>query len=361
MKRVVFILIIATLLPLSCSPKKGEKESESEAAKATFVAEKNPVDTIHLKREDFSRQIVTNGKLRAIRRSDLTFRSTGIIREIHVKNGDFVSKGKIIASLERGMADNKLKLARERLEKAELDYLNDLIGYGYGKDTSAIPKEILKIVKIRSGYNSAVNDLQQSEEELYNTVLYAPFSGKIANIEGRVWQPAGGIFCTLIDDSLFEVEFSLLESELSFIKVGNPVKISPFSESDKIYSGVVSQINPVVDEKGQIKVMATVNNTSGKLMEGMNVKVIAEQILKDRLVVPKGAVVMRDNYDVLFKLNEKSGKAMWTYVKVEMTNTTHHSVMNNEEKNAEINPGDIVIISGNLNLAEGSNVEIKKR
>ncbi len=360
MKRAIFFIIPALLI-ISCAPKGGEKIEEGEAAKANFVAEKNLVDTVVLKRESFNRQIITNGKLRAVKKSDLTFRSSGIISEIYVKNGEFVAKGGKIAQLETLSAQNKLKLAKERMEKAELDFANDIIGYGYGKDTSAVPAEILKVVRIRSGYNSSVNDLRQSEEDLKNTTLYAPFSGKIANIAGREWQPASGAFCTLIDDSRFEVEFSLLESELSFIKVGNTVKVASFSEPEKYYPGVISQINPVVDDKGQIKVMAVVNNSSGKLLEGMNVRVIAEQLLRDKLVVPKSAVVMRDNFDVLFRLNPQTNKAMWTYVKVEMTNTTHHVVVANEDKNAEINAGDIVIVSGNLNLAEGSNVEIKKR
>ncbi|MDZ4058830.1 MAG: HlyD family efflux transporter periplasmic adaptor subunit, partial [Bacteroidales bacterium] len=175
------------------------------------------------------------------------------------------------------------------------------------------------------------------------------------------FQSGAGVFCSLIDDSRFEVEFGLLESELSFIKPGSSVKVASFSDPDKWYSGVVSQINPLVDEKGQIKVMAVVNNREGRLLEGMNVRVIAETLIKGKLVVPKSSVVMRDNFDVLFRVSPVSGKAMWTYVKVEMSNTEFHSVTGHKEKNSEINEGDIIIVSGNLNLAEGSNIEIKTR
>ncbi|HBG24862.1 MAG: hypothetical protein A2X17_07965 [Bacteroidetes bacterium GWF2_41_61] len=360
MTKGIFITICALII-VSCSPKGGETTEDSEAAKAGFVAEKNLVDTIILKREDFNRQIITNGKLRAVRKSDLTFKSMGTISEIFVKNGDYIPAGEKIAQLETKDAQVKLKLASERMEKAELDFANELIGYGYGRDTSAVPAEVLKIVRIRSGYNSSINDLNQSLIDLKNTTLTAPFSGKIANIQGRVYEGATGAFCTLIDDSKFEVEFSLLESELSFIRVGNSVKVASFAEPEKFYTGVVSQINPVVDDKGQIKVMAVVNNSSGKLLEGMNVRVLAENLLHGKLVVPKSAVVMRDNFDVLFRLNPTTGKAMWTYVKVEMTNTGFHAVTANADKNAEINEGDIIIVSGNLNLAEGSNVEIKSR
>ncbi len=360
MKIGTFITVTLFIIA-SCSPKQSETAEDSQAARAGFVEEKNLVDTVVLKRENFKRQIVTNGKLRAVRRSDLTFLVNGIISEIFVKNGQHTIKGDRIAMLDTKDLETKLKLANERMEKAELDLADYLIGYGYGRDTSAVPAEFLKIARIKSGYNSSANDLKQTIRDLQNATLIAPFSGKIANIEGRVFQSGAGTFCTLIDDSRFEVEFGLLESELSFIKPGSSVKVASFSDPDSWYSGVVSQINPLVDDKGQIKVMAVVSNNQGKLLEGMNVKVIAETLVKGRLVVPKSSVVMRDNFDVLFRVNPVTGKAMWTYVKVEMSNTDYHSVTGHKEKNSEIAEGDIVIVSGNLNLADGSNIEIKSR
>lgn len=349
---------LMSLLVLSCSPK-GDKEEEVDVAKANFTAEKNLVETIVLERTDFNRQIVTNGKLRAVKKSDLLFRSQGIISNIYVKNGSYVKQNQEIAQLDSKAAKLKLIQSQERMEKANLDFADKLIGYGYGRDTATVPADLLRVIKIQSGYNQSLNDLRQSKEDLENTTLRAPFSGKIASVQGREYEPNSGAFCTLIDDSKFEVEFSLLESELSFIGIGNSVKVSSFSEPDVFYLGLVTQINPVVDDKGQIKVMAQVSNSSGKLMEGMNVKVVAQSLLHGHLVVPKSAVVMRDNFDVLFRLDPTTGKAMWTYVNVVMTNTEYHSVVANKEKNATLNEGDIIIVAGNLNLADGSNVEIK--
>lgn len=357
MTRYLLFSLMA-LLALSCSPK-GNKEEEVDAARANFTAEKNLVETIVLTKTDFNRQIVTNGKLRAVKKSDLLFKTQGIISDIHVKNGSYVKQYQEIAQLDSKPAKLKLLQSQERMEKANLDFADKLIGYGYGRDTATVPADLLRVIKIQSGYNQSLNDLRQSKEDLENTTLSAPFSGKVANIEGRVYEPNSGVFCTLIDDSKFEVEFSLLESELSYIKVGNTVKVSSFSEPALFYMGLVTQINPVVDDKGQIKVMAQVSNSSGKLMEGMNVKVVAQSLLHGHLVVPKSAVVMRDNFDVLFRLDPTTGKAMWTYVNVVMTNTEYHSVVANKEKNATLNEGDIIIVTGNLNLADGSNVEIK--
>lgn len=357
-KKAIFLL--SMLIIAACSGNKS-KEDESVTDKADYVSEKNMVDTMVLKRVNFNKQIISNGKLKAITKSDLKFLTSGTISEILVKNGESIKAGTAIARLDQKDAKYKLEQARLSMSKAELEFYDQLIGYGYSKDTSAVPSDLLKTIKIRSGYTSAKGDLRQAEEALGNTTLYAPFSGKVANLSAKPHEAFSDIVCTLIDDTRFEVEFGLLESEVPFVKVGSSIKINTYSDPEKFYSGSVTQINPLVNEKGQIKVLAMVNNSSGKLIEGMNTKVIVEDLIRGKLVVPKSAVVMRDDFDVLFRLDKKTNKAMWTYVTIEMSNTESHAVTANIDKNAELNEGDIIITSGNLNLADGSNVEIKKQ
>jgi len=359
--RKYLILSLSVFLILSCSGKKGNIKEESDAAKADFVSERNLVDTMTLKISDFNKQIISNGKLRAIKKGGLNFLTSGIISEIYVINGESVKKGQKIASLETKSATYKLNQAKQNMDKAELDFADAIIGYGYGKDSSKVPADLLKIIKIRSGYSNALSSLRQAEEDLANTSLFAPFAGKIANLTAKPFEQASGIFCTLIDDSQFEVDFSLLESEVPFVSRGSVVKVVSYSEPDRYYIGSVTQINPLIDDNGQVKVLAKVANSSGRLIEGMNVKALVENIARNKLVVPKSAVVMRDNYDVLFRLDKSTGKAMWTYVNVEMSNSEAHVVTANAEKNAELNVGDIIITSGNLNLANDSKVEIKKK
>ena len=70
----------------------------------------------------------------------------------------------------------------------------------------------------------------------------------------------------------------------------------------------------MVSDKGLIKVTARIANDKGLFMDGMNVKVIAENDVKKALVVPKDAVIERDGYHVVFMY--KDGEAVWTYVDV---------------------------------------------
>jgi len=200
--------------------------------------------------------------------------------------------------------------------------------------------------------------MKSAKYNFESSQLVAPFSGVLANINKKLYDriDAGTTFCTLIDDSEFEAEFRVVESEAGDILLNDEVQLIPFS-SQKICRGRISEINPVIDENGMILVKAKVKN-SGGLIDGMNVKVIVEKNIPDQMVVPKSAILLRDNQEVLFRFTG-NGVAFWTYVQTLAENTTSFSVIANPDKGAQLSPGDTVIISGNLNLAHESRVEVK--
>ena len=146
MRHFLLISLALTLL-LSCSGK-NSGNSEGSATKADFVAEKNLVDTMVLVKRDFNKQILSNGKLRAINKCELRFLTSGEIAKIFVSNGKTVAKGQVIAKLNTQSASIRLEQASQRMDKAELDFADILIGFGYGRDTANVPKDIFKVAKV---------------------------------------------------------------------------------------------------------------------------------------------------------------------------------------------------------------------
>ena len=206
--------------------------------------------------------------------------------------------------------------------------------------------------------SAGLRTLLSAKKALDECNLYAPFSGRIANLEARPFQHNDKI-CTLIDDSQFEVEFRILEAELSSVKKGQKIKVSPFISDSLTFEGVVTEINPLVDDKGLIKVMARLDNKDNALIDGMNVRIIIEEQVSNMFVVPKDAVVERDGYHVIFIY--KDGQAVWTYVDVLHSNISSFAITGCQRKETSIHEGDIVITSGNLNLADGTEVKINNK
>ena len=354
MKSYLFVLFVCWLY-VGCIEK--GKSSEDELNKRVYLEEKIPVSVMVLNEQTFAKQLVSNGKLHATKKSELSFATEGVVSFLPHKNGGFIKKGAVIAKLDQTESKNALSEAQIALQKSKLELKDFLIGQGYDvDDTTNIPKKLLETAKIRVGYSEAQQQLIKAETAFNNTLLIAPFSGKLASISTKLYERPKGDqpFCILIDDSLFEVEFQVTESEFQVLAVGLGISIIPFANSVP-YKGTITAINPLVDENGLITIQATVKN-KGSLVEGMNVKVLVEQAVPNQLVVPKAAVVIRQNQDVLFKVVE--GKAYWTYVQILYENSNAYSVIADPNKQASLAVGDSVIITGNLNLAHEAEVEV---
>lgn len=155
-----------------------------------------------------------------------------------------------------------------------------------------------------------------------------------------------------------DVDFTVMESEYPFISNGLKVNVIPFADASKTYVGQITGINPVVDKNGQISVRASIP-CNRLLIDGMNVKVTVEKTIPAQLVVPRSAVLVRDNMNVLFTY-QPDGTARWIYVNVIASNRDSFVVEPNTERNSQLSEGDRVIISSNLNLADGSEVRLKE-
>lgn len=357
MKHILTLLLGLTALT-ACGTR-GGKTTDSPQARRDWQPEENKVEVITLQRTDFPVQILSNGRLSAMRKATLSFRTSGTISRLNVSPGSRVEKGAVIAQLDRPDLDLALESAQIALQRARLDLLDRLAGLGYTpKDTASIPADILEMARMRSGYTAARNALAKARYDRDGAVLKAPFTGRVADLSARVHDPApSSALCTLLDDSAMEVQFTVMEADYARVSRGMAIRVRPFTDGSQEYRGQVTGINPSVGKNGLVTLTGSVPGASG-LLDGMNVHVLLEKTLPGRLVVPKGAVVIRDNLPVLFTLTEE-GTARWVYVNLLESNAESYAVEANGDRGATLAPGERVIVSGNLNLADGSAVVLK--
>lgn len=353
MKDYLITAIASFLLTTACSkekPKDAEQKPYSQAKDDKPVS----VKAIKVQEMDFHYELLSNGIINAMRKADLRFEPVGIIARIHVKNGTFVRQGQLIAELDKFKLEHNLREAEVAKEKAYLELQDVLISQGYSlKDSANIPAQVMKIARIRSGYNNSNNSYILARYNLSKANLYAPFAGIIANLSSKEFNNTGSeAFCSVIDSRTPEVVFKVLESEVSLLHTGDKVVVSPFSSAEREVSGTVSEINPVIGANGMIQVKAIVSNPDNTFFEGMNVRVRVQRMLGKRIVVPKSALVLRTNRKVIF--TSKNGKAMWNYVETAQENSDSYVVTKG------IQQGDSVIFDGNLNLAHESPIWISK-
>lgn len=340
----------------SCSPAKENVEQE-KGVSVVLPETKNEVDVQILKKRDFNHELISNGKISARTKADLRFETSEVVACIHVKNGDRVRKGQKLAELDRFRLEQKLTQAETSMLKAELELKDVLIGQGYVvEDLSTVPAATLKLAKVKSGYEQAKSQYELAKRETEHATLIAPFDGIVANLFSKTYNQASTseVFCSIIGTGGMEANFTVLENELAFIEIGDKVTVTPYAGGET-FEGVVSEVNPLVDANGMVKVRAIVSARE-KLFSGMNVRISVCRSLGAQLVIPKTAVVLRSGKQVVFTL--KDGRAMWNYVHTGLENGTECvvSAKSNAKDTDGLMEGDTVIVSGNLNLAHEAEV-----
>lgn len=350
MKRQYFNIIIAAMAAATACSTGGERAENERTAIAVGDADKvQEVTVMELHPSTFSHEIVGNGRAAARRKADLSFSAGGMVDEVLVRNGQRVAKGQPLVRLDRFQLENELAKAREAVESARLEMQDVIIGQGYDPEQMAqVPTEVVKLARQRSNLEANELALAAAERNLQDATLVAPMGGVVANMAARPHSVAPQPVCTLIDDSAMDVEFEVLESELPMVRPGDAVEVAPFSSPTRS-RGTVTELNPMVDANGMVKVRATVGGNH-TMIDGMNVRVTIGRAVEQALVVPKSAVVLRSGRQVVFTLDD--GKAMWHYVATGLENLSQYTITEGLE------PGMMVITSGNINLAHESPVKV---
>ncbi|MDR1500677.1 MAG: efflux RND transporter periplasmic adaptor subunit [Tannerellaceae bacterium] len=349
--RLIGLFLLPVIISGGCDG--GAKEPEGGKVETILPESTSEVNIITLKATDFHHELLSNGKLVASQCADLHFESAEPVVAIWVANGEEVTKGQKIAELSSFRLDNRAEQARNTLDKAYLELQDVLIGQGFSPgDSLAVPPEVRRLADVRSGYAEALAHYNLAVYEREQAVLRAPFDGVVANLFAKPWNMSapGEVFCSIINTREAEASFTVLESELPLIRKGDSVEVSPFFDLESgSAAGIISEINPIVEEGGVVRVKASIKNP-GFMTEGMNVRISVRRSLGRQLVVPKTAVVIRSGKQVVFTL--VGGKAYWNYVSTSLENSDSFTVSEG------LKEGDIVITGGNINLAHESAVTV---
>ena len=219
------LLILLAILAIGMSSCKNKEDNPFDNKLGDINAKSDPAKVLGEVSiyGDFPLELVSTGKLQAFQKASLQFKTIGTVKSINYINGQIVKSGELIAELENSMEKLDLEQAKLRLERASLDRKDRIVSHAVGaSEPEDVPEDALKLFNMVTGYNEAKLSLEQAQLKFEYTRLFAPFTGRIANLETKTDNSpkAGEPFCVLIDDSKFEVLFPVLESEINRISVG---------------------------------------------------------------------------------------------------------------------------------------------
>ena len=172
---------------------------------------------------------------------------------------------------------------------AQTDMLNFLAGDSSGLSANNLTQPELYTLQ------RAWNSLEQAKQALQNTVLSAPLNGTITQVNFQIGEHVNAFqpVLTLVADAPLTVRFTLDESDIQMLSVGDTFIASPTAYPNIELSGVVTKIAPAVLNAEQLTIWGEIQPDSliVKLVPGMDVDIavmLAES--KNTLLLPLQAV-----------------------------------------------------------------------
>jgi HlyD family secretion protein len=398
-RRIIFIVfgfILLLILIFAIIPAEENKEKELNA---NINYEKLDeivfnVSTKEVIKGDLIKSISANGLVKAFNELDMVSNITGYIDKIFIYEGKLVNKGDLLLKFE----DKEYNIA---ISEAEVNLMNAKIEYGFisredvqnidlktadsirtkltlletklknkeiSEDEFLNTKEKLDLALIftgakrdevllnKSGMTNALNLINRARLNFSYTEIIAPFNGVIAdfNLVDKQRINAGEKLFKLLDISKLKVEVGILENEIANIRVGNNAEVKLIALPGKTYLGKVININPLIDpETKTCRVTVEIPNSDRIIKPGMFASVnIESEILKNRILIPKEALLVRDKRNLVFTAEDNLAK--WHYIQIGEQNDKFIEVIEG------VIPGDKVIVEGHYNLAHDSNIKTIK-
>jgi Cu(I)/Ag(I) efflux system membrane fusion protein len=150
-----------------------------------------------------------------------------------------------------------------------------------------------------------IRELEKSKKARETLTLRSPISGRVLErnvLEGARVEPEMELY-RIADLSVVWLQAKIYEYELPHIEIGQPVRIILASQSDKEIKGIVSFVEPVLQETTRtVKVRVTIDNPKDEFKPGMYADLVIAHDMGEGLLVPESALLRTGVRNLAFRV-----------------------------------------------------------
>ena len=250
--------------------------------------------------------VAASGRLRPIQVVEVGAQVSGQLRKLHVRAGDAVAQGDVVAEIDATIQANVVAAERARLEalQARLPSTNSFIELaeaGLAREMRLMEAQATNQVAVDQARNSLItarSSLIQLESEIesqkaliaseeaklnYSTI-FAPVSGVVVSVaitEGQTLNAAQvtPVLLQIADLSRMTVEAQVAEANVGKLSVGSGVSFNTLGGGARRWRGVLQRIVPQASENSSVvsyTAVFEVDNADGALLPGMTAQVFFE-------------------------------------------------------------------------------------
>lgn len=346
--RLISCILLLALLSLTvsgCAQQANGQESDSDDEEIEVAV---PVEVVTAGTGDVYAAYRGTATLEAEQEADVVTKTTGIIQQLLVEEGDFVEEGQVVAILER----DRLEIESKRTSVEMSRMASDLRRIKELYEKKLTSSEAYEQAKFDLDAQRAAHEL--AELELSYTSVRSPISGVITERlvkVGKLVETHQALYRVDDFDPLEAILF-VPERELATLAAGQAALVYVDALPGVPFQGNLARLSPVVDPTtGTFKVTVQLADQSGRLKPGMFSRVsIVHDTRAEAVVVPREALITEDGRDYVFLVEADRVKR----ILVE-TGYVNDGVV---EIRSGLDTGQQIVTSGKGAIGDGSLIEV---
>jgi len=297
--------------------------------------------------------IDTNGMVVNKHELRLSFKMGGLVRRIHVQEGDVVKQGQRLAEIELTEVSGQVEQARQMADKATRDLKRGENLYA----DQVISLEQLQDLRTQAAMAEA--SFKTAQFNLGYSVIVAPRDGVVLRklVEERELVPAGTPVLVFGESARgFVVRAALADREIVNVKLGDKGEIRMDAFPGQAMTGTIVEVASAADERsGMFPIEVSFDTPPPRLVSGLvaRLRVEPESSAPPLTYVPMAALVEADGDRAsVFVLDD--GKAQKRDVRVAFITADSIAL------ESGLAAGEPVITDGALFLENGEAVEVQR-
>lgn len=324
------------------------------------------VNVVAPRRENVGVDVAANGTVTPQQTVDLRPQTTSTIRQVHIREGQFVKAGQLMFSLDdrsdrAAVAQAEAEVARGKATLADLERQykrsQELVAQKFLAQ-SAVDSLQSQVEAARAAVAASTASVRASQVSASYTAIRAPLSGRVGAINvygGSLVQPTTSL-TTITQLDPIDVAFTLPESSLGALlaaqKAGKvAVDASTGGEAKPVTGELIFVDNTVDPTSGTIRVKAQFANGDSQLWPGQYVNTrVTVRTIQDAVVIPQNAIII-NAYGTFVYIAEKDGTARQVPIVRQHTFGLNAAVTG-------LNGNEQVITEGKQNLRPGGKIKI---
>jgi RND family efflux transporter MFP subunit len=314
-----------------------------------------PVSVKRVEQRMIQRTLPVSGRIHSRHDVELSLTVSGELKKV-AEPGSNIKKGELIAALDSQPILLRLKemRARAQREKTNGEFLiREAERLRALKESNAASQRMLDEAENQYQLSQAdikamQSQIQQLEDEHRRSRLVAAFDGVVAErfLKSGEYLQAGNRIVRLIDPADLEVRFDVPVAYATRIKVGDSIV---FKNGEEASSARITTLLPAVDPQSQTFEVRAKLQKDDALLAGQLVRVELGVNGHNALMIPRDAVVLRQNGSYVFRISA-GNKAERVEVTLGEGEQDWVSVQ------GELQQGDSVAVRGMERLQNGQSV-----